>query len=170
MQRMMTGFKNLGVLFAILLAVVIAAAPLATAQTGGSDQADIENFEQVPMTDAQVKGYIAASPRLSELFDRMDSAGTNPDPKLDAELENIGSNIGFVLSGINEDDGSFREPLEVLKEELAAVQQDPSLESEEKQQLIASIKESIELTPKLKYPGNVDVVRANLKALVELFQ
>ena len=183
MQRMMTGFKNLGVLFAILLAVVIAAAPLATAQTGGSDQADIENFEQVPMTDAQVKGYIAASPRLSELFDRMDSAGTNPDPKLDAELEkiarkhgfnsydeleNIGSNIGFVLSGIN--DGSFREPLEVLKEELAAVQQDPSLESEEKKQLIASIKESIELTPKLKYPGNVDVVRANLKALVELFQ
>jgi hypothetical protein len=75
-----------------------------------------------------------------------------------------------VLSGINEEDGSFREPLEVLKEELAAVQQDPSLESDEKQQLIASIKESIELTPKLKFPGNVDVVRANLKALVELFQ
>ena len=185
MQRMMTGFRNLGVLFAILLAAVIAAAPLATAQTGGSDLADTENFEQVQMTDAQVKGYIAASPRLSELFDRMDSAETNPDPKLDAELEaiarkhgfnsydeleNIGSNIGFVLSGINEEDGSFREPLEVLKEELAAVQQDPSLESEEKQQLIASIKESIELTPKLKYPGNVDVVRANLKPLVELFQ
>ena len=33
---------------------------------------------------------------------------------------------------------------------LEMVQQDPSLESEEKKQLIASIKESIELTRKLK--------------------
>jgi len=185
MQRMMMGYRNLGVLFAIHLAAVIAAAPLVTAQTGGSDPADIDNFEQVQMTDARVKGYIAASPRLSELFDRMDSAETSPDPKLDAELEaiarkhgfksydeleNVGLNIGFVLSGINEEDGSFREPLEVLEEELTAVRQDPSLEPEERQQLIASIKETIQLTPKLKYLGNVDIVRANLKALLDLFQ
>ncbi len=184
MQRMITGFRNLSVLFAIVLAVA-AAAPLASAQQSTSEQADIDNFEQVQLTDAQVKGYIAASPRLSELFDRMDSAGNNPDPKLDAELEalarkhgfknydeleTVGSNIGFVMSGINEEDGSFREPLEVLQEELAAVEADASIAAEEKQQLIASIKESITLTPKLKYPGNVNAVKAHLKALIDLFQ
>ncbi len=184
MQRMKTGFRNLGVLFAIILAVAMSA-PLAFAQQSTNEQAEVENFEQVQLTDAQVKGYIAAAPKLTELFDRMDRAENNPDPKLDAELETtakkhgfksydeletVGSNISFVLSGINEEDGTFREPLEILQEELAAVEADASIAAEEKQQLVASIKESITLTPKLKFPDNVKVVKGNLKELTELFQ
>ena len=185
MQRMMTGPRWLGVLSAIFLAAMISAAPLATAQSTGSDQADIEHFEQIQLTPALVKGYIAANARLSELFDRMDNSDSNPDPKLDAEVEgvakrhgfknydelaNVGSNIGFVMSGIDEEDGSFKEPLEFLYEELTAVEQDLSLDVEEKQQLIASIKESIEQTPKLKYPGNVEIVRPYLNELIDLFE
>lgn len=187
MQRMETGFKNLGVLFAIVLGVLGLAlsAPLASAQQSTNEQAEAENFQQIQLTDAQVKGYIAASPKLTELFDRMDQAESNPDPKLDAELEatakkhgfknydeleTVGSNISFVMSGINEEDGSFREPLDVLQEELAAVQADASIAAEEKAQLIASIKESIAVTPKLEFPDNVKVVKAHLKDLTELFQ
>ncbi len=184
MQRMKAGFRNLGVLFAIVLGLALSA-QLASAQQSTNEPADTENFEQIQLTDAQVKGYIAASPKLTELFDRMDQAETNPDPKLDAELEatakkhgfknydeleTVGSNISFVLSGINEEDGSFREPLEVLQEELDAVEADASIAAEEKAQLIASIKESIALTPKLQFPENVDVVKAHLKALNDLFQ
>lgn len=184
MQRMKTGFRNLGVLFAIVLAVT-AATPLAIAQQSTNEAAEAENFEQIQLTDAQVKGYIAAAPKLSELFDRMDSAENNPDPKLDAELEatakkhgfqnydeleTVGSNISFVMSGFDEESGSFREPLEVLQEELAAVEADASIAAEEKEQLVASIKESIAVTPKLQYPDNVKVVKAHLKALTDLFQ
>jgi hypothetical protein len=190
---MTTGFRDLGVLLAIILTAFVSAAGLtagmapgtAHAQQSNGQPAEAENFEQVALTDAMVKGYIAASPKLSELFDRMDNTEGKTDSNLDGELEalakkhgfksydemeKVGSNIGFVMSGINEEDGSFREPLEVLQEELADVEADASLAKEEKEQLVASIKESIALTPKLKFPGNVDVVKAHLKALLDLFQ
>jgi len=180
---MIINLKSLNVLFAlsILFALFGAVAP-ATAQ---NKEADTFVMEQVELTEDHITGYLQIAPKLSEMFDRIDKAGGEPDKKLVGELEALAkvggfqsfeeleivvSNINFVMSGIDEETGTFTEPVEVLKAELKDTQADKSIQGEEKEQLVASIKESIAQTPKLKYPGNVDIVKKHMKALTALYQ
>ena len=74
------------------------------------------------------------------------------------------------MSGISDEDGSFKEPVEVLKEELAETEADQGMKGDEKKQLIASIKESIAHTPKLKHTGNIALVKKHFKELAKLFE
>lgn len=181
MQRLYVGLNNTAVSLAIAFAVIIGGLTSAMAQ----DNSEALQLKQIALTEAQVKGYLKIGPKLNGMFDRIDQAGGQPDEKLSAdlealakeggfktfnELETVVSNVTFVMSGINEEDGSFTEPAEMLKQELAETEADASIKAEEKKQLVASIKASIKETPKLKYPGNITVVKTHFKALVKLFE
>ncbi len=181
MQHLARGLSGLGVWLAMGFAMLVAAAVIAPANAAEEGGA----FEQIELSDDQIKRYIKAAPQLEKLFERIDQAGGDPDPALEAELERlakahgfktfdeldiVASNVTFVLSGINDEDGSFNEPVEVLRGELADIKAATDIDPTEKAEIIKSIEESIAMTPKLKYPGNVDVVRKNLKALSALYQ
>ena len=107
-----------------------------------------------------------------------------PDAKLLAELETLAkrggfatfealeiavANITFVMSGIDENDGSFREPVDLLRQELVDTEADKQIKGDEKAELIASIKESIAHTPRLAHRGNVAIVNKHFKALARHF-
>lgn len=159
-------------------AVVMSFALLAPAQSQES------SFDQVKLTEAQVKGYLAASKKLAAVSEKIEAAGDKPDAKLLAELEgiakangfkdydeldNVISNISFVLSGFD-DKGQFTDPHAALKSELEQVKADTSVKGEEKKKMIAEIEEAIKTTPELKYKENIEIVKKYLKELDDLLQ
>jgi hypothetical protein len=182
MRHLNSGIKSLSVLFALAFVIIFGAVAPTIAQ---DKPADDGGLVQVELTEDQVKGYLKVGPKLAEMFERIDKAGGEPDKKLTAdlealakeggyksfeEMETIVSNITFIMSGMNDEDGTFTEPVEVLKKELEDTKADKELKGDEKKQMIESIQESIAQTPKLKYPGNVELVKKHLKELSSLFQ
>lgn len=166
-----------------VMGLFFAAAIVLASAIGGPVVAQ-EVLKQIPLTDAQVQNYIKAAPELAKMFDRIDKADGKLGKKLKADLEavaknsgfasfdemqDVSNNIQFVMQGMDEK-GSFREPQEFLKLDLAEVKADKSIEKKEKKQIIASIEDQLENTPKLSQPGNVGVVKKHLKTLMSLFR
>ena len=183
MHRSISGISYWRTLAATLLAIMAVSAVSAMAK----DEAAVADgqLQQVELNEDQIKGYLKIAPKLSQMFDRIDKAGGEPDAKLQADLESVAkeggfksydeleivvSNVTFVMSGMNDEDGSFREPVEVLQQELKDTKADKELNAKEKEEMIAAINESIAITPKLAHKGNVDVVKKHFKALSALFQ
>ena len=181
MQRMIARASDLGVWIAIMFVFIAGAMGPASAENKG----ELLELEQIALNEEHIKSYLKIGPKLAKMFDRIDKANGEPDKKLSADLETLAreggfksfddletavSNITFVMSGINEEDGTFREPVEVLKQELADAEADKAIQGDEKVELLASIKESIAHTPKLKHPGNVALVKKHFKALAQLFE
>ncbi len=181
MQRMIARASDLRMWIAILIVFIAGALGPAHAE----NKSELFELEQIALNEDHIKGYLKIGPKLTKMFDRIDKANGEPDQKLMADLEALAkeggfqsfdeletavSNITFVMSGINEEDGTFREPVDVLKQELADTEADKAIKGDEKAELIASIKESIAHTPKLKNLGNVALVKKHFKALTQLFE
>ncbi|MCB1511011.1 MAG: hypothetical protein KDJ36_08910 [Hyphomicrobiaceae bacterium] len=164
----------------VATALAIAFASIAVAQA----QSEEGSFEQIKLTEAQVKGYLAASKKLAAVSEKIEAAGDKPDPKLLAQLEtiakangfknydeldNVISNISFVLSGFD-DKGNFTDPHAALKSELEQVKADKSVKGEEKKKMIAEIEQSLKTTPELKFKENIEVVKKYLKDLDDVLQ
>jgi hypothetical protein len=169
---------SLNLMFSLAATLALCFAPLSNASAQ-----DVQ-LEQVKLTEAQVKGYLAASKPLAEIAEKLEAAGDNPDPKLTAELENIAkqngfqsydeldlviSNISFVLSGFD-DKGEFTDPHIALKEELEQIKGDKSMKANEKSQAIAEIEEAIKATPPLQHKENVALIKKYLPQLDEVLQ
>ena len=179
MQRMESGLRGLAALLAISIMFAISPYAIANAQEPGTE------LTQIELTEAHIKGYLNAGQKLAELFDRIDKAGGEPDAKLQAEMDQLAkdngfksleemelavSNISFIMSGFGDDNQTYTEPVEALKQELAEIKADNSLKPDEKEQLVRSIEESIKLTPKVKYANNVVLVKKYFPQLIKLFQ
>ena len=162
----------------VIALVAVGLVPLAGAR------AQDEQLQQIKLTDAQVKGYLAASKRLGEVSEKLEAAGEKPDPKLLEELEAIAkangfksydeldvviANISFVLSGFD-DKGEFSDPHEALKAELEQIKGDSSIKADEKAKMVEEIEEALKSTPPLQYKENIAVVKKHLKALDAVLQ
>jgi len=155
-----------------------AAADKAAAVDDGSTSDDVK---QIKLTEDQVKHFIAAQPDLSAVASKVQAAGDNPDPALQAELEGIATkhgfsnfaelddvaaNISIVMAGLDAKTGNFVDPVEALKKERDDVEKDSSIPDTDKKQLMDELTEAISTTPKLQYKENVDIVKAH-KAEIE---
>jgi hypothetical protein len=155
-----------------------AAADKAAAADDGSNSDDVK---QIKLTEDQVKHFIAAQPDLSAVASKVQAAGDNPDPALQAELEGIATkhgfsnfaelddvaaNISIVMAGLDAKTGNFVDPVEALKKERDDVEKDSSIPDTDKKQLMDELTEAISTTPKLQYKENVDIVKAH-KAEIE---
>lgn len=152
--------------FAVLVcAVSVAAAPL----VGLADE-----IQHVQLTDVAVENFIKAQTDLAAVAPKIQDAGEQPDPALQAELEKIATDHGFknfaeldtvaanismVMSGLDNDSNTYVDPVEALKKELADVQADTDIPESDKKQLVDELNEAIKTSTPLKYPENVDVVK-----------
>ena len=104
--------------------------------TVGAAQAQEPGFEQIKLTETQVKGYLAAQGELDKLLEKVEKAGEQPDPKLVksldalaskhgfksfAELDRVAANISFVFTGFDQDSEGFIEPKKAMQQEVAAL-------------------------------------------------
>ena len=172
---MFDGLKRAATLAASFLFLVVASAANLAAQ----------DIKQIKLTDAQVKGFIAAQADLAAIADKIQAAGDNPDDALKqqldeigkkhgfadfAELDNVAANVSIVMAGLDPQTGNFNDPLEMLKKELAEVEKDASVPEEDKKKLVAELNEAIKTTPPVENKENIDVVKPNREAIEKALQ
>jgi hypothetical protein len=168
-------------LLAVVVVVVATVFAITSVPTMAADEAPA--MKQIALTDAHVTGYLKAAAKLAEVAEKVEKADGKVGAKIKAELETIAKasgfgsydelqvaaeNISFVLSGMDDQSGKFREPSELLNLDLEDVKADKSMKKKEKAETIADIKEQLASTPKLEQRGNIAVIKNHLKALAAL--
>ena len=142
-----------------------------------------EDFKQVKLTEQHVKGYISAYDTLQKALEKIEKAGEEPDPKLIAELEaiakkhgfssfdeldSVASTITFMMTGFDQETGSFTEPRKVMQDEIAALKGDKSLKDKERKELLGELEQALKVAPDVAHKSNIDLVKKYLKQLEKI--
>jgi hypothetical protein len=165
----------------VAAAMSIAASAAATAQEPPKDA----SVKQIKLTDAQVKSFIAAQPDLATVAPKLQEAGDNVPPALQAEmdsiakkhgfasfseLDDVAANISIVMAGLDSKSGDFTEPVEALKKELADVTADASIPDADKKELMEELNGAINSTPRLEHLENVELVKSHRAEIEKALQ
>lgn len=163
---------------ALVLAAVVSAAPV-YAQEAGQD------YNEVKLTEEQVKGFISAQKDLADISAKLEQAGDKPDEALQNELEAVAKKHGFasfqelddvaasvstVMAGLDPESGEFTDPKEAMKKELADIEADKEIPADEKKLLIEELNEAIKTTQPIVHKENIDIVkkyRAEIEAAMQ---
>lgn len=163
-------FKQFGIVAFVLGSMMLTSA----------GQAQEAAFKQMKLTEVQIQNYLKAQGELNKQFEKIEKAGEQPDETLVQGLEAISkkygfssydeldavmSNISFILSGFDQESGEFAEPVEAMKQEIAALKSDKTMPEKERKALIQELEEAVKNTPKIEHPDNVALVKKHFKAL-----
>ena len=142
-----------------------------------------QTIKQMPLTDAQVKGFIAAQDDLAPLVVRLSEGADEPNDKLKSDLDtvakkhgfadfeeylHVNDNIAYVMGGINSKTLEFTEPVERLKEDLELIKADNEIPEEEKKFAVEDLEQELKVMELVKHKGNIDVVKQNFPELLKL--
>ena len=145
-----------------------------------SAQAQDNHFAQIKLTETQITSYLKVHASLQKLLEKVEEAGEKPDAelvkKLDKlatdngfksfdDLDSVGTNISFVLSGFDQKSGEFREPKVVMAEEIETLKNDKDIPDQERKTLIDELKEAIKTTPDIEHKENIALVKKHLKQI-----
>ena len=179
---------------AAALSMTIAAAPVAfmsvtfvsvtsaVAQTKG-DPAGVEaEPKQVPLTQKQVDGVVAAQKQIHAIEAKVpDKDADKDDPKTDAaiadavktngfasveDFANVSFSIGMVLAGVDPQTKQYVGPDAVTKKQMADIQADKSMSAKDKKDALDELSAASKQTPTVKpIEGNIALVTKNYDAL-----
>jgi hypothetical protein len=146
---------------------------------------DEEQFKQVRLTDAHIKGFIGAQKEMAGLAQKQGAQPSdNPDPKVQAELDAIAKrhgfqsfvdfddvafNISMVMGGLDEQ-GAFTDPVTSIKKEIEDITADKTISEKDKKQMLEELNEALKHTPPLKYPENVELVKKHRGEIEKVLQ
>ncbi len=185
------GFAIIGALLALSTAALPsvaqdAANPTTTAPpTAPPTTPPTADVKQIQLTEAQVKNFIKAQADLAGIASKIQSAGEQADPALQAELEGIATkhgfatfaelddvaaNISIVMAGLDSASGNFVDPVEALQKELDDVKKDDSIPEADKKQLVDELTEAIKTTPPLQFKDNIEIVKSNRAEIEKALQ
>lgn len=144
-----------------------------------------EQFKQVKLSDAHIKGFLGAQAEIAALAQKQGAQpNESTDPKIQAELEAIAKrhgfqsfvdfddvafNISMVIGGLDEQ-GAFTDPVTSIKKEIEDINADKTLAEKDKKQMLEELNEALKHTPPLQYPENVEIVkkyRAEIEKVLE---
>ena len=166
--------------------VLFAAAPSAYVLTGAAfaqqqPAAADQEVKQVALTAKQVDNYIAAKKDMDALTEKAPDTGDKPDPaflaQLDAgakkhgfadytEYDEVSSNIGLAMDGVDPQTKKYVGSEVMLKKELASVQADKQMPAKDKKEMIDQLTAALKNPPKLQFPANADLVIKNYDRLM----
>ena len=146
-------------------------AALAQTESSGSIY---EELKQAPLTEPQIKQYLAAQKDMEAVFaDAPADAADNPDPKTMAKLEAVAKknhfasyddfnavagNIALVLDGVDPKTKKYVGAEAVLKQTIAETQAETKMVATEKKEALAELNNELKNVTPLKFPANVDLV------------
>jgi hypothetical protein len=129
--------------------------------------------KQIPLTDKQVDGVLAASKDMDAITSKMPQ-NAKPDPKLVAQLEGVAKkngfasyeeyndvmdNIGLVFGGFDPASKKYVGSDAVLKAQIAEVQADKKMSPKDKKEALADLNEELKTpAPVIANKGNIDLV------------
>ena len=160
--------RRLAGTFAVLL---IAAVALIHVAAPAAAEAPVK---QIKLTEAQVRGYIAAQKPMTAVTEKLEGAADKPDPSIQAELEviakangfkdfaeydDVAANIAMVMANIDPQTKDFTDPQTALKQSIAEVQADKSMPANDRKQLLDELTAALKNARPIENPGNVDLVK-----------
>jgi hypothetical protein len=186
-----TLFRTLiaGTAFAFAVSAITAAPALAQKkqqqqqQQQQAAQPEETELDQIELTDKQIGAFIATQKEIQPITAKL-KGSAQPSKQQMAQMEaiakkhgfkdfdefgDVGANIGFAFGGIDPESKKF-EPEELIKREIAAVQANKKIPAKQKQQILKDLEEASATMPKLKYPGNADLVAKNYDQLKPLME
>jgi hypothetical protein len=153
------------------LAVLVAAVAALALSTGG---AMAQAIKQIPLTEKQIEGFIAAQKEMAAVSEKMQGATPDkPDPKIQAELEavakkngfasfaeydDVAANISLILAGIDPQTKKFTEPRQAILKEIEEVKKDKSIPAKEKKQMLDELNEALKTAEPVKFRDNIALV------------
>jgi hypothetical protein len=148
--------------------------------------ASAQEFKEIPLTEKQVEGFIAAQKDLAALTQKSPPRpGDKPDPKVIQELETIArrhgfanfneygevsANIGIIMAGIDPKTKAFSEPPAVIKQEIEEVMADRSIPAKEKGQILEELKEALKQAQPIRNRPNIELVKKHYDRLDAVMQ
>ena len=178
-------------IFSTAMAVAAAAMLAVISLTGASLAQGAGPINQIKLTEAHVKGFIAAQkdliPLTEELQKAAESGNITPDlqSKLDgiakkngfsslSELDDVTDNINMVMAGIDPKTGEFKMNVEEMRkaitEEIEEIKKDTTIPEKEKKELIAEQEKALLTAGKMDFPENVTLVKTYAKQIEEALQ
>jgi len=171
---------------AVALSIACLAASMAILSAGGASaqtkpqmapaQAAPEQpapVKQMPLTDKQVQGVLAASQEMDALSEKIPENG-KPDAKLAAQLDavakkngfasydeynNVTDNISLVFAGFDSATKKYVGPEAVIKAQIAQVQADKKMSPKDKKEALADLNDALKSpAPPVENKGNIDLV------------
>lgn len=183
MRQFLTG--SFSKLLLPCLAAIVGLFVAATGVSAEDQDAKDEPIKQIRLTETQVKNFISSQPDLAAVATKLQDAGDDIDPALQAELDelarkhgfanfseldDVAANISIVMAGLDSKSGEFTEPVEALKKELEDVTADATIPEDDKKQLIEELNDAIKTTPRLEYMENVELVKAHRAEIEKALQ
>jgi hypothetical protein len=138
-----------------------------------------ENVSQIALTDSQIANFIAAQKDINAIIATAPQ-GDQPDPKimqqLDAaakeynfanfaELDEVGENIGLIMSGIDPATKKYVGPDAVIQKDIATIDSEKLPADEKKKQLDELQSELKSPADPVKFPANINLVESNYDKL-----
>jgi hypothetical protein len=139
--------------------------------------------KQIPLTDKQVDGVIAAAKDMDALEEKMPENG-KPDAKLAAQFEstakkygfasndeynNVVANIGLIMSGIDPATKKYVGGAAVIKAQIAQVQADKKMSAKDKKEALDDLNQALKSPePTIENKGNIDLVVKNFDKLAAI--
>jgi len=134
--------------------------------------------EEVELTPKQIDGFIATQTEVAsitstlkgdaqptqQMMTRMEAAAKKNGFKDFDEFGDVGATIGLIFGGIDPQSKKY-DPEAMIKQEIAAVTADQKIPAAEKQKILQDLQQAANTSPKLKYPGNADLVIRNYDRL-----
>jgi hypothetical protein len=130
-------------------------------------------LKQMPLTDKQMDGVLAASKEMDAITSKMPQ-NAKPDPKSVAQLEaaakkngfasyddysNVMDNISLVYGGFDPATKKYIGSDAVIKAQIAQVQADKKMSPKDKKEALADLNEALKNpAPAIENKGNIDLV------------
>jgi hypothetical protein len=153
--------------------MIAALAVAALALLGGA--AFAQSVKQIKLSEKQIEGFIAAQKDMAAVTEQMQGGnGDKPDPKVQAELENVAkkhgfasfveydevaANISMVMAGIDPQTKAFTDPKVAIQKEIDEVTADTSIPDKEKKQMLEELNEALKSAQPIENPGNIELVK-----------
>ena len=160
-----------------------APAPAAKQQAAPPPQAP--PMKQIARTEKQIEGVLAAVKDIDAITAKIPD-NAKPDPKVDAQLEDVAKkngfasyseyndvtdNISMVMSGFDPATKQYVGAEAVLKAQIAAVQADKKMPAKDKKQALAEMNAALKTpAPVIENKGNIDLVTKYYDKLADALQ
>jgi hypothetical protein len=152
--------------------------------TQAAPAAQPPQIKQIALTEKQIEQVLAAQKDLEAIYDKMpDDSNAKPDPKIDAQLEDVAKkygfasyadyndvvdNVGLVLGGVDPATKKYVGTDAMIKKQIEAVQADKKMPAKDKKEVLADLDAALKTPgPQIENKGNIELVEKYYDKLAE---
>src|SRR6185295_955551 len=148
--------------------------------------ANAQQIKQIKLTEQHIEGFIASQKEMSAITEKMQgSTSDKPDPKIQAELENVAkkhgfknfneyddvaANISMVMAGMDPQTKEFLEPQAAIEKEIKEVTADKSIPEKEKKQMLEELGEARKTAAPILNRSNIELVKKYFDRIEKILQ